>query len=51
MERVKKEGGEYLVARLEALTEAEFAEMGGIIGFTERAKSLFRMRRFRQALL
>ena len=51
MERVKKEGGQFLAARIESLTEAEFAEMGGINGFIERAKCLFRQRKFRPALL
>ena len=51
MERVRKEGGQYLAARVEDLTEAEFADMGGINGFIERAKCLFRAKKFRPALL
>ena len=51
MERVRKEGGQCLASRLEDLTEAEFADVGGISGFVGRAKNLFRRRKFRPALL
>jgi hypothetical protein len=50
MSKVKKTGKKFVASRTTNMDEEEFAETGGIVGYIERAKSLYLRKKIKPAM-